>query len=376
MRVKNLLVHVFILTVTIILFSILTGTGEKIVNAVTNILITDGTDTEVVRGLIFSNISAVGTDVNLVTDPFKFGTSNGRIQWETDHLEFSNDAGSTYTDFLELPYTNYTAFDLGASAVGGTVELDFAGNDAFRYDVGTSTIQFWNGSVWQDVGSGSGSGFALDSTDHTNIFLANTKSGQYSQLDSTTLQMSFFANFTDLATAENLLHRIEAQYSCTLQRFGKDVSDQLVYEHTTTVATVCVTTVYTSTATLTAAHQARWVEYGVQINEAGNITFYVDGVAWDTQAMTSSQATQATHNETLRLYEGWEGSGGAVKIGDTITWPTTGWKGIDTEMNTFPYAVFVLPLTEEGESTVTDTVGSEPLTKDGDVTWETVRGGF
>lgn len=374
MTKRHIILHSCIIVATILFFSLLMN--EDVVNAVTNIFITDGTDTEVVRGLVFSNISTVGTDVTLVTDPLSFGVSDGRIQWNTDHLEFSNDAGVSYIDFLTLPYTNFTAFDVGASASSGTVELDFAGDNAFRYDVGTTTIQFWNGSVWQDIGSGSGSGFALTSTDHTNTFLTNTKEGQYTQFDSTTLQMSFFAKFNDLATAENFLHRGEIEYSCTLQRFGKNVSNQLVYEQGTTIDTVCVSTTYTSTAVLTAAHQSRWVEYGVQVNEAGNITFYVDGVAWDTQAMTSAMATQSATWEVLALYEGWEGSGGAVKIGNTITWPTTGWKGIDTEMNTFPYAVFVLPLTEEGETIVTDTVGSEPLSKDADVTWETVRGGF
>jgi hypothetical protein len=332
----------------------------------TNILVSDGTTTDVLRYLVFSNISTINGTVTLMTDPLKIGSSNGRFSWDGSEVVVSNDAGST-THSLAAPAT-----------LGSPVQFsNYSGH--FRWNTTESRLEFSNDNTasWSAIGSGSGQGYALTSADHTNTFLETTKTGQYTQLDSTTLQMSFFANFADLATAENFIHRIEVGYSCTMLRFGKNASDQLVYEQGTTYDDPCVSTSYTTTATLTAAQQARWVEYAVQVDEGNNITFYVDGEIFEAgQAMTSAMLAQAVNNETLRFYEGWEGSGGPIKIGDDLTWPTTGWKGIDTETNAFPMAVLVLPLTEEGQSSVTDTVGSEAFAVDGDVTWETVRGGF
>lgn len=372
---KDGTMQVAMLCVTLALLSGLIGFGDRLAQAVTNIVITDGTDSKIVDTLKFSNISTVGRTTELVTNPLRFAATNGRIQWNTDHLEFSNNGGSTYTNFLALPSTNATTFTFGSGASTGTIDINFASYTGLRYDIASGKVQFYD-SVWKDIGSGSGTSYILTSADHTNTFLNQTKTGQFTQLNSTTFQISAFAKFTDLTTAENILHRIEAGYSCTMMKFGKDATDHLFYTQGTDYADPCVVTTYTTTATLSAAQQNRWVEYAVQVNQAGNITFYVDGLAFDTQAMTTAMAAQATANETLRLYEGWEGSGGAVKIGTLISWPTSGWKGIDTEMNTFPGAVFVLPLTETGESVVVDTIGNVFLAKDADVTWGTLQGGF
>jgi hypothetical protein len=372
---KDGTMQIALLCVTLAMLSGLIGFGDRLAQAVTNIVLTDGTDSKIADTIKFSNISTVGRTTELVTNPLRFAATNGRIQWNTDHLEFSNNGGSTYTNFLALPSTNATTFTFGSGASTGTIDINFASYTGLRYDIASGKVQFYD-SVWKDIGSGSGTSYILTSADHTNTFLNQTKTGQFTQLNSTTFQISAFAKFTDLTTAENILHRIEAGYSCTMMKFGKDATDHLFYTQGTAYADPCVVTTYTTTATLSAAQQNRWVEYAVQVNQAGNITFYVDGLAFDTQAMTTAMAAQATANETLRLYEGWEGSGGAVKIGTLISWPTSGWKGIDTEMNTFPGAVFVLPLTETGESVVVDTIGNVFLAKDADVTWGTLRGGF
>jgi len=331
---------------------------------------------DVLHELTMQNLTSVNGVVTVQVDTLESPVSvdTAYLRDNAGRLEFYDNA-STWQPVGIDGYTNASSFDIGPD-LDGTLALKFGGTEAIYWNTSTLELKWWDGIQWRDFGSGSGQGFALTVDDHTNTALENTKSGQYAQLDSTTLQLSFLANFTDLATAENFLHRIETGYSCTEMRFGKNASDQLVYEHFTNHTSTCDSTTYTTTATLSSVQQGRWVEYAVQVDEAGNIVFYVDGEVFESQAMTSAMDAQATDNEILRLYEGFRGGMGPVKIGTLITWPGSGWKGIDLEMQTFPGVVFGLPLSEYGQSTVTDVIGSEPLSKDGDVSWTSVSGGF
>jgi hypothetical protein len=335
---------------------------------VTNILVTDENgNSDILRQLTFSAITSVNGAVTLQTEPLQFGGTDGRVRWNGDHLEYSEDAGSSWIVLSEAQSLD--------SPIAFTNE-----SGLFQWDSTQSRLEFSNdaGTTWAAIGAGGGnSDKALYSPDFTNTFLECTNEDQFTFLNSSTLQMRVFANLSSVTDAQNFLHRIEGKYACTMLRWGVTASSELFLEQGTAYVneTSCSSTTYTTSYTLESTMQDRWVEYAIQVNEGGNVTFYVDGDAAETQAMSAVMANQTSAGETLRLYEGVAGYAGRVNIGNVLTWATTGWKGIDLEGQTFPGGIFFIPLHTE-EATITEEIQGDPFTVDGDLSWETVQGGL
>ena len=347
-----------------------------------SVIVADG---KVLREIAFNNITVTTGGVMTIpnpgslSSPVTVGTS-AAIRENASALELSND-GSTWYSFLDIPYTNATTFSVGIGDTAGTTSINLGDSPAFRYNHTSSKVEYYDGGFWLEVGSGSGSGtdWALTSADHTNTFATYTKTGQFTALDLADFQATTFVYLQDLATAETFFHRTEAEYSCTMQKWGKDAANKLTWTVGTAYAASCVSTTLTSTWTFSAATLNRWVEISLRVDDTGNtLSFYVDGVMVDTQAYAVSLLTQAAVNETIEIYAGVKGKGGPLKFGNSLTWPITAnaWKGIDKEGRTYPGLVWYAPLLEGKGTTIEDILSNDTFTLDGDVSWETIEGGL
>lgn len=144
-------------TILLAIFCMLIGTSENVFCQTprrTGILAGD----EILREITSKNMSITSggvmtIDVSQLASPVKIGDFDVYLRSTDGQLEFSPD-NSTWFDLLALPYTEEILFTIGEGAVTGTVALQFAGNDALRYDIDTSTLEFWDGAAWEAVGSG------------------------------------------------------------------------------------------------------------------------------------------------------------------------------------------------------------------------------
>lgn len=214
---------------------------------------------------------------------------------------------------------------------------------------GTHTMQTGGVTYW-----------GIESTSHSNTLLSVSQE-TFTQFEQAELQLSVLAEVTDLAI-EEVFVEVETTYSaytCPKIRFGKTSTNYLFVEHCTNVMTAAYTR-YTSTIPLTAAQQGRMVEYAVKVDEGTGITFYMDGVA-DTLSISTTMDKSGSGTDVLRLYKGFSGVAGPVKIGNAAVWPD-GWKGISRGGESFPFAVFLLPLSEGEGSSLSDAVGGLALT--------------
>lgn len=289
----------------------------------TNILVTDGTTTDVLNTLTFSGISSLNGQVMLQTNPFRLGATNGLFRWNagSSSLQYSNDGGSS----------------------------------------------------WADIGSGTGNAaHALHAPSHSYIMAQYAHNNTFSFVNASTLQLAAYANFSSLGTAENILHVIETGYACSVLSFGKNATNKLWLVQGTMYDDTCLYNLYTSSQALTTTHRQRWAEYAVKVQVGGNVVFYVDGAVFGSAQAMSGRIFPSVANQTIYLYEGWGGQGGPIQIGTHPTWPDTGYKGISWERALFPARAFALPLAEGSGTTTTETINAFPFTLDSHVDWRDV----
>lgn len=104
-----------------------------------------------------SSNGVASIDVDELEAAFSVGTGTIEIRDNSGVLEFSED-GAIWTPFYAIPYTEALTYTVGEGVTTGYVYLSFAEDDTFRYNADTDTLEFWNGVVWGEVGSGSGGG--------------------------------------------------------------------------------------------------------------------------------------------------------------------------------------------------------------------------
>ena len=210
--------------------------------------------------------------------------------------------------------------------------------------------------------------YALQSAAHGNA-MATYTGEMLNQFADETLQITALVNKADTLTAERFFSLYSTEYSVTAFAFGVDSTNHPIITYATDSIT---TTTITSTRTMPIG---ALTEIAAKLTATG-IIFYINGEAEAEITRPAFYSAIIYGSGEYRLYEGFKGIGGAVKIGSVSTWPTTGNKGISTDGLLFPGAFLLFPVNEGTGETIGEFAQGWAFTKDIGATWTQMPGLF